>query len=82
VVAEASSLPTFSQWLEGESFIVCLESKSLDKLKDKLLSRGIEFTSFYEPDINKETAIAFFDKRRSRVVSSLPLAGNGDKNDT
>lgn len=77
-MAEASRFSDFTLWRDNEPFIVCLQIKNLDTLQLKLTARGIEYVSFFEPDLDKLTSIAFFDGPKSKVVHSLSLAGNGE----
>lgn len=68
----------YLDWLNNPyiGFLSVQDEQELFKLRDKLHSKGINVSSFCEPDINHQlTAIAIEPGENSaRCVSSLPLA--------
>jgi hypothetical protein len=64
----------FKQWNNG--YLIFLSVFNLNALRDlniSLCGKGVDFTTFCEPDLdNQETAIAIFDT--GKLVKGLPLA--------
>lgn len=69
----------FNKWQEQSNSIISLSVKNkieLEKFKEKLIKKGINFVSFYEPDIQSETALCIEPTELSRkITNNLPLAG-------
>ena len=68
----------YKEWLSNPyiGFLSVKDERELFQLRDKLTQKGINFSSFLEPDMNNQlTSIAVEPgKESARWLSSLPLA--------
>jgi hypothetical protein len=64
-------------WHQNSNYLIFLTTedlRSLEKLMLKADAKGIKYTSFYEPDVDEITAVAFEPTDAARkLTSSLKL---------
>jgi len=70
---------TLIKWHEEGNYLISLAVKDLPALEGlikKLDELKLEYTSFYEPDVDQITAIVISpSEEANKVTSSIPLAG-------
>lgn len=66
------------KWYEEGNYLISLAVKDLKELEELIATleqRGIEYTAFFEPDVNEITAIVLSpSEEANKVTSTIPLA--------
>jgi peptidyl-tRNA hydrolase len=68
----------FKKWREEGNYLICLAVKdliALNEFMETLQTKGIDYITFYEPDIEEITAIVLSPSTEAdKAVGAIPLA--------